>query len=221
LDEPRFADDLAYLLPMGIFLVFTEIGNWWPSAMPALYVGKTALAAGLLIGFRGRYAKIRWNYAWLGVIVGIVGVVQWVGMEKAILAVWPHYPHAAAAPFDPKQIGSPALRDIFVAVRFAGPVLVVPFMEELFWRDYLWRSLAAPNNFRLAQVGEWDVSAFAVVTILFASVHVQWVTALVWGALVAWLLVRTKSLGACIVAHAVTNLLLGIYVMATGDLSFW
>jgi hypothetical protein len=52
-------------------------------------------------------------------------------------------------------------------------------------------------------------------------VHVQWLTAIVWGLMVALLLVRTRSLGACIIAHAVTNLLLGAYVLWTGDWSFW
>ena len=39
--------------------------------------------------------------------------------------------------------------------------------------------------------------------------------------MISWLLVRTKSLGACIVAHAVTNLLLGIYVLWAKDWYFW
>ena len=35
------------------------------------------------------------------------------------------------------------------------------------------------------------------------------------------LLVYTKSLGACIIAHAVTNLLLALYVLKTHDWAFW
>ena len=35
------------------------------------------------------------------------------------------------------------------------------------------------------------------------------------------LLYRTKSLYACIVAHGVTNLAPAIYVLATGEWSFW
>jgi hypothetical protein len=108
-----------------------------------------------------------------------------------------------------------------VAIRLAGAVLVVPFMEELFWRDFLWRSILAPNDFKLARIGEWDWKAFLIVTLLFASVHIQWMTAIVWGVMIAMLLVRTRSLGACIIAHGVTNLLLGLYVLYTGDWYFW
>ena len=47
------------------------------------------------------------------------------------------------------------------------------------------------------------------------------IPAIVWGLLIAVLLVRTRSLGACIVAHAVTNFLLGAYVLYTREWFFW
>jgi CAAX prenyl protease-like protein len=94
-------------------------------------------------------------------------------------------------------------------------------MEELFWRDFLWRSFSAPNDFKLAQVGERDWRAAIFVSLLFATVHIQWLTAIGWGLMIAWLLIRTRSLGACIVAHAVTNFLLGAYVLYTHDWYFW
>ena len=100
-------------------------------------------------------------------------------------------------------------------------MLLVPFMEEFFWRDFLWRRIASPNDFRLAGVGEWDRNAFWLVPVFFATVHTQMLTAFVWGLMIGCLLLRTKSLGACIVMHGVTNFLLGAYVLATGDWYFW
>jgi CAAX prenyl protease-like protein len=101
-------------------------------------------------------------------------------------------------------------------------VLVVPVMEELFWRDFLWRSLLAPNDFKLAGVGEWDWKAYLIVSGAFALVHGNWwLTAIVWGLMVGALLVYTKSLGACILAHATTNLLLAVYVLYTRQWHFW
>ena len=59
-------------------------------------------------------------------------------------------------------------------------------MEEFFWRDFLWRTISAPNDFKMAAVGEWDPKAFFIVTAVFASVHMQmWITAFVWGAMIA------------------------------------
>ena len=104
----------------------------------------------------------------------------------------------------------------------AGAVLVVPVMEELFWRDYLWRRVVAPNDFKLAAVGEWDWKAYLVVSLAFAVVHGNWwATSIVWGLMIGGLLAYTRSLGACIVMHATTNLLLALYVLRTGDWTFW
>ncbi len=222
----RLSDDAAYILPMGVFLGFTLIGSHWPALMPASYIIKTLLAGAILVALRRHYTWIGWNYWWLGIVIGIVGVVQWVGMEKAILHFWPHYfnpagRNAAEAINPLHAINSPAMRGLFLAARLAGPVLVVPFMEELFWRDYLWRTISAPSDFKLAAIGEWDRQSFVIVTLLFASPHVQWITAIVWGTMIAILLVRTRNLGACIIAHAITNLLLGVYVLWSGDWWFW
>jgi CAAX prenyl protease-like protein len=226
--EPRpphrqaMRDDLAYILPMAIFLGLTWAGGNWKSLYPASYVVKTIAVAIALIVLWRRFTPIRWNGWWLGVIVGVVGIFQWVGMQ---LFLQKHFEHFRPSPdvFDPTKVfENPAMLYGFFAVRLIGAVLVVPVMEELFWRDFLWRSVIAPNDFKLAKVGEWDWKAFAIVSLAFAVVHGNWwLTSIVWAAMVGCLLVYTKSLGACIIAHAVTNLLLGAYVLWTKDWAFW
>jgi CAAX prenyl protease-like protein len=216
-------DDVAYILPMGVFLVLTWAGVQWPSVYAISYVAKTLLAAVLLYALWPRYTRIRWNHAWLGAAMGVMGVVQWVGMERLLLKIWPHFPELAGEPRDlTKAFASPAVAWSFIGLRWAGAVLVVPVMEELFWRDFLWRSVAAPADFRLASVGEWDRGLpLLAVSFAFCVVHPQWLTAIVWGLMVGWLLVYTRSIGACIIMHAVTNFLLGLYVLRTGDWRFW
>jgi uncharacterized protein len=217
-------DDAAYVAPMAAFLALTWAGGKWPSFFAVSYVLKTILAAGLLIALRRYYTRIRWSYWWLGILVGLVGIVQWVGMEELLLRYWPSYPKipASTEPFDPyKAFASPWTMWGFIAIRWAGAALVVPFMEELFWRDFLWRSTASPYDFKLSEVGERDWKAFAIVLVFFTSVHPQWIVAVVWGAMNGWLLIRTRSIGACIIAHAVTNFLLGAYVQWTGKWYYW
>jgi uncharacterized protein len=217
-------DDVAYLLPMAVFLAFTWAGGHWPGFYVTSYVTKTLLTALLLILFRRHYSTIRWDYAWLGALLGVVGIVQWVGMEKGLLHLWPNYPRITTDVLDPTSaFTSRAGLWSFIAIRWAGASLVVPFMEELFWRDFLWRSIAAPADFKLAKIGEWDRGIpILIVTLLFCSVHLnQWVTALVWGGMIGTLLLTTRSLGACIVMHGVTNFLLGAYVLIWHDWWFW
>jgi CAAX prenyl protease-like protein len=215
-------DDTAYFLPMAVFLVFTAIGGHWKSIYPAAYIARTAIVAVLLFSLRRHYTKIRWNHWWLGVIVGIAGIFQWVGMQLWLQHHFEFFKPALDV-FNPAAtFPNPAAFWSFVAVRIAGAVLVVPVMEELFWRDYLWRYISAPNDFKLAAVGETDWKSFLIVSGVFATVHGNWgFTAIVWAMMIGGLLMHTRSLGACIIAHGVTNLLLALYVLRTHDWSFW
>jgi len=217
-------DELAYLAPMAAFLALTWVGGQWKSLYPASYVLKTLLAAGLLWWFWGHYTKIRWTSLGWGLAIGALVVLQWVGMETLILRAWPDYPRLAKPDvFDPfAHFSEPWQAWAFIAIRWAGASLVVPVMEELFWRDFLWRSIVRPGDFKAAPVGQWNVKAFIVVAIVFgAGVHNEWLTATVCGVIYGGLLVWTRSLGACIVAHGVTNFLLGGYVLIWRDWKFW
>ncbi len=218
------SDEMAYILPMGLFLALIGIGGFFPAFYPHAYTARAIAVAALLILFWKHYTPIRWDYWWLGLIVGVIGIAQWIGMEKLLLMYWPDYPMAPdpADAFNPMTyFASDATRYGFYAVRLIGAVLVVPVMEELFWRDYLWRQLASPNHFKIAAIGEWDPVAFWVIPVIFAAVHAQPFTAVVWAVMIAGLLLYTRSLGACIIAHAVTNLLLGLYVINTGEWVLW
>ncbi|HEX8524468.1 MAG TPA: CAAX prenyl protease-related protein [Tepidisphaeraceae bacterium] len=222
----RVPDDLAYLAPMAAFLIFTWLGAQWrkelPWTYPASYVVKVVLTAALLVWLWPKYTKIRWNGWWLGIIVGVIGIFQWVGMQLWLQKHLEFF-RPGEDVFDPlKMYPTAGAFWSFAAVRMIGAVLVVPVMEELFWRDFLWRQILAPNDFKLAAVGEWGLAPFLIVCGAFATVHGNWwLTAIVWGAMVGGLLVYTKSLGACIVAHATTNLLLALYVLRTHDWAFW
>jgi len=228
----RVGDDAAYIIPMAVLCGFTVLQAIGPQWFAPAYAAKTLICPVLLIALWPHYARISWKHWPLGVAMGVLGVVQWVVMGKLILKldllnrlgnlIGMHSAVTASVVWDPfVEIHPAGLIWPFIALRWLGPTLVVPFVEELFWRDYLWRSLAAPNDFRMAAVGEWDARAFWLVPVFFSLVHVQIVTALAWGLMIGWLLLRTRSLGACIVMHGVTNFLLGAYVLYTHDWYFW
>jgi CAAX prenyl protease-like protein len=221
-------EDLAYILPMAAFLAFIWVGaqgaetGHGNTAYPWAYLARAIIVAAVLIAFRRAYTRIRWNHWWLGLIVGIVGIFQWVGMQHVLEAHFAFF-RPRGDIFNPDLFfKSPNTKWAFEAVRLFGAVLVVPFMEELFWRDFCWRSIIAPNDFKLAAVGEWDWKAFIIVPLIFAVVHGNWwLTAIVWAFMIGGLLAYTKSLGACIIAHATTNLLLGVYVLYSKQWSLW
>jgi CAAX prenyl protease-like protein len=100
-------------------------------------------------------------------------------------------------------------------------VAIVPLVEELFWRAWMMRWLIAAD-FEAVPLGTWSARAFWVVAILFASEHGSyWDVGLAAGILYNWWMLRTKSLVDLVLAHAVTNACLSIYVVWAGKWEYW
>jgi uncharacterized protein len=110
---------------------------------------------------------------------------------------------------------------VVLTFRTARAVLLVPVIEELFWRGWLMRWLIS-MDFRKVPLGTYASGAFWITAILFASEHGPfWDVGLVAGVIYNWWMVRTKSLGDCILMHAVTNACLSIYVISGGHWEYW
>jgi CAAX prenyl protease-like protein len=150
----------------------------------------------------------------LSLAVGIVVLVLWVNLDAGWMLMGEmgkgYNPTNAAGQID----------WLLVAFRIAGAALVVPVMEELFWRSFLQRWVQQPDFMTLepAQIG---LKALLIASALFAVEHLQWFAGLVAGLAYGWLYIRTRNLWAPIIAHSVTNGVLGAYVVVTGRWSFW
>lgn len=192
--------------------------------------------------------RIRWTTALLAVVVGAVGIALWI-LPSILRDVWdvPHWHRPVffgsgesafkwnwewlglasrgGEGFNPTLWeGQPAVYWSTVILRFVRMTIAVPILEELFWRSFLWRTVADPyRDFHLSPIGQWSGRALAVTVPLFALAHQpsDYLGAIIWALLISWVLVRTKSLTACILVHATSNLLLGIYIMTTRQWGFW
>jgi hypothetical protein len=108
-----------------------------------------------------------------------------------------------------------------LTLRMVRAVIIVPIIEELFWRAWMMRWLI-DNDFEKVPLGKYSAQAFWVVAVLFASEHgAYWDVGLAAGIIYNWWMVRTRSLGDLILAHAVTNGILGAYVIAFGKWEYW
>jgi len=150
----------------------------------------------------------------LAVAVGLVVFALWISLDAPWMQV--SDPAAAFVPLDAQ--GQPMW--LLIAVRWVGAALLVPVMEELFWRSFLMRWL---DHGRFESVVPHTVSLRAVVlsTFVFALAHTLWLGAVVAGLAYAWLYRRTGKLWVPVIAHAVTNGVLGVWVVMTGNWAFW
>lgn len=111
---------------------------------------------------------------------------------------------------------------VFLTLRMVTTALLVPVVEELFWRGWLMRWLIDNRDFRKVPPGTYQPLAFWIVAVLFASEHgPYWEVGLLAGTAYNWWIVRTRSLADCVLAHAVTNAALGIYVISNGQWQYW
>ncbi|MBV8884120.1 MAG: CAAX prenyl protease-related protein [Chroococcidiopsidaceae cyanobacterium CP_BM_RX_35] len=212
---------LAYVAPMAAFMVLTSAES---SAAKAdyvwFYLAKVIVVTALLLGFRRPWKDIQPKARFLipAVLVGLAVCIEWLVLDKLI--PYPHLGHRTS--LDPfTAIEAPALRSLFLIARFYGLVVMVPVMEELFWRSFLLRYLTNPDDFTKLPVERFSWGAFWMVAVGFGLVHSEWLVAVICACAYALLLRQTRSLFACIVAHGTTNLALGVYIVVTHDWVYW
>jgi uncharacterized protein len=203
---------LPYVLPMGIYMAFLLVQT--NANLPWMYPLKTLTVAATLIYFRKQYEELHPGFSLLAVIIGLVAIGIWIVID-------PYYPKfGSAAPFDPTILSPVIHRNVFIAFRIVGAVIVVPVMEELFWRAFLIRWLVN-EDFKSVAIGTFTLQSFAVTVGLFGAEHYQWLAGLICGALYNWLYYKRKDVFSCVIAHAVSNAALVAWVLARGDWKFW
>lgn len=244
-------EEKAYLAPFLVFLGLIALGEivagifegraFWMAAEPRYWVYplQTAVCGALLCQWWRRYelrAPGMRAVAW-ATAVGVAVLALWVVPAEVgrylddtsflkTLKAWPVI-GASFAPrltgFDPAFFGAEGAAYFGnVALRFLRLVVVVPLVEEIFWRGFLLRWLIA-HDFMRVPVGAFTWRSFAIVTAGFTLEHhpADWPAAVAAGALYNLVAYRTGSLAACVLAHALTNALLGAYVLATRQWGFW
>ena len=216
-------DWLPYIAPMALFLVLTALESYLPLALyPFAYSVKALLVLIALLYFHREWrSELHGDgkAVALGVVAGLLGLGLWLGLDALQPGGWSLGKRAAYNPFE--EIANPALRYGFLTVRFIGLALLVPVMEEVFWRSFLLRCVTDQDKWKSLPLGQFSLAAFGIVAGLFALAHPEWLAAMGYAALMAGLLRHTKSLLACIVAHGVTNAALGIFVLLTGNWRYW
>lgn len=160
---------------------------------------------------------------------GVLGVVVWVGICSL---AWEPKIFAAIgidlggtgnrSQFNPfEKIDSSPAQVAFLLARFGLLVLVVPLAEEIFLRGFLMRIIQSGNwtQVSLRDLG-WPALLSGSVYGLLTHPN-EALAAVAWFSLVSWLMVRTNKFWNCVLAHAVTNGSLGLYVISFRQWQLW
>jgi CAAX prenyl protease-like protein len=245
LAELRSNKAVAHIAPLAVFMVLMLLGSlpglewkhpsapWWrQQPQQWIYPLQTVLCLGL-IAFWWRHYTFRplGAKAWLwGVAGGVVGIALWIlpswwHMRSGQTVAWLGVADRSEPGFNPDLFASgSAPWWAAVVARFVRMTVAVALVEELFWRGFLWRHFAAgEGKWDALPVGVPHLPAIALTTGLMTIAHhpSDYAACLVWSLLVSVVAVQTRSLGACVVMHAVSNFLLGLYIMATKQWGLW
>ena len=131
-----------------------------------------------------------------GVLTGLAVFAIWVVPDA-----WPWYRRCCV--FGDPYTGAAAVTGPLLWVQLFGSACVIPAAEELFFRKWL-----------------LGFAGFAWMVALFAVEHDRYLVGAIAGAIYGLLYLK-RGLFAAILAHAVTNLALGLYVIHTGRWEFW
>jgi uncharacterized protein len=165
--------------------------------------------------------EARWAFSWEAVFAGILVFVIWVGLD----AYYPKFEFLGKAgpPWNPfKQFGDDSAAGwFFTGVRTLGSALVVPPIEEVFYRSFLHRYLVKAD-YASVPLNLLNWRALLITSLIFGFVHpYQWLAGVLCGLIYQALVIRKGRLGDAMTAHAITNFLLGIWVASKGAWHFW
>ena len=212
----RFAPFAVFIIALALREALNDsasVDARWLYALQALGAGL------LLLLWRSRYRELRTTpgnpLAWiLTAAIGTSVFLLWIHATGD----WMQLPEQAPSFVPIDDDGS--VRWDLIALRTTGAVLVVPLMEELFWRSFLMRWVEQREFLTLdpRRVGTYGLLASSAV---FALAHTLWFAALLAGLAYAWLYRRTGNLWFPVAAHALTNGLLAAYVVQQCAWQFW
>jgi len=223
---------LTRALPFAVYMLFIVIHDLLKPVLPEhistlyltpiIYTLKIIVVGVLLIVFWKTYnelSQFRFKFQpfILAVVVGVIVFILWINMDWdfGTMGLDPK----GADVYNPSALPS-SFYYLFIGVRLFGAAVVVPIFEELFWRSLIIRYIIHPD-FRSVRIGAFSWASFLISAALFGAEHHFWLAGIMAGLIYNLLLYRTKHLYYCMIAHGITNLILGIYVIRTGNWIFW
>ncbi len=238
----------AYVVPFAVFMLLLEavgmvkIENrllpWW-QRLPEhwIYPLQTFVCLALLWIWRRRYPPLRlvgWPWA---VFAGVLGIVLWL-LPPAL-----HHLVGWGGPdswlgrlgftertegFDPFAFAGGASQEpwsrLVLPLRLLRLVVVVPLVEEIFWRGFLMPALSDRQGpWHSLPLAQCDRRSLFLVALAFALAHwgPDFLPALAYGLIGGWVALRTGSLWCVVLMHAVSNAILAIFILATGWWGLW
>lgn len=204
-----------YLAPFLAILVAAMISKAASSEFEYLYPLRLLTGAAVLFAFRRHYSDLDWRVGWAGPVAGVSVFAIWSGWDLM-------HPSASGGAVSAALNSLPAwTRLIWISCRILAPILPVPVAEELAFRGYLTRRLIS-ENFSGVDFRTIGPVAILASSAAFGAMHgSRWPVGILAGVIYALALRQRGRIGDAVAAHCITNGLLAVQVVATGQWDLW
>jgi len=205
----------AYLVPFLAILAASFVSKAASGYFEWLYPLRFVAAAVALWHFRHELKKLNWRFGWLAPLTGAAIFLMWI-----VSAWWTKAPAVSELGAALAAL-SPVAQFTWIAFRVAAAGLTVPVAEELAFRGYLSRRLV-DREFDTVPFSSVTLLPMVISSVVFGLLYGQhWLTGIVAGLAYVLVLKWRGRIGDAVVAHATSNLLLAVWVLARGDWAQW
>jgi uncharacterized protein len=215
---------LPWVAPFAVFMIWLAVGSSLGLPQPWESIARVAvLAAVLLTISRDLVCSLRIRHPLMSIGLGLAVCAMWVLPDQLVPGWRDHWLFTnsitgkvtTSIPVD--DLANP----LVMVLRVVRAALLVPILEELFWRGWLPRWLVNPD-FEQVPLGTYNTVGFVATALLFASEHGPfWEVGLACGLIYNWYMWKTTSLGDLVLVHAVTNAALAGFVLVTKQYAYW
>ena len=193
---------VAQILPFAVFMLSAIPAQAFSQSPGVVYPLRVAAMLAVVALFWQLYLRLPWRVDLVALLTGAAIGVMWI--------VIPVDSTDATTPYGALTGG---LLVAWFILRGVGTILLVPLIEELFFRGYL------ETRLRLKDGLAWKIGAALVTAGLFAALHGRWVEAFFAGLIFSWVAHRRGGrLVDAILSHATANALIFAYAVITGSL---
>ena len=218
----RSAGTLAWVGPFAVFMAWLALDKYITIDYPAKEVVRDLALLASIILFSRRVLPRRAPHWPASIALGVAVFVLWVAPDWLVPGWRSHwiFQNGVTGHLG-SSITTGELTPLRLVLRSMRAALLVPVLEELFWRGWLPRWIQ-DTRFERIPLGQYTPLAFWATALLFAAEHGPfWEVGLLCGIIYNWWMRRTRSLGDLMLVHATTNLALSLYVIATQRWTFW
>lgn len=218
----RAAPFLVFVLLTSMQGILGEASRYW------IYIAKSLAGFWMIWIIRPFIPELKWAVSLRSVLAGVIVFAVWIGLDGFYPTTDLIFTRLGFGPKEPGGSWNPnvafgagsGLAWVMITTRILGSSLVVPPVEEVFYRSFVYRWIADPQIDRVS-LRRFAWVPYVVTALLFGSAHREWLPGILCAMIYQSLVFRRGDLGEAITAHGVTNLLLGLWVVWRGAWQFW